>query len=326
MVVVLCVSCAQTPDKINGISLVASRTEIDAEDVQDLLEFNPTHVAVIPYGFIRNLSDPQIRYNVEGQWWGEREEGVSTTMDLLQADAMEVMLKPHIWIWRGEYTGHLKMETEEDWKKLEQSHREYVMYYAQLAQKKNIGIFCLGTELDSFVRERPDYWQALIKEIRSIYKGKLTYAGNWDTYHEVPFLDQLDFIGVDAYFPVSNEQTPTVQSIDKGWKKWKLEMGTLSRKRNKPILLTEYGYTSADYAGREPWKSATDSLQVNEKAQKMLLEGLYRNLWQEDWLAGGFLWKHFPAEFFEGERGFEKLFNVQHKEAAQVVKQQYDKK
>ncbi len=321
-----CLSCAQESSKINGISLVAPRNAMNKDDIQDIKEFSPNYVAIIPYGFIRNLNDPQIRYNVDGQWWGELEEGVNKTIDLLHEGAMQAMLKPHIWIWRGEYTGHLKMQSEEAWQKLEQSHREYVTYYAQIAQEKKIGIFCIGTELDSFVQERPDYWQSLIQEIRSVYDGKLTYAGNWDTYDDVPFLNELDFIGVDAYFPVSDEKTPTAQSIDAGWEKWKFEMSSLSRKRNKPILLTEYGYTSADYAGREPWKSATDSLQVNEKAQKMLLEGLYRNLWQEDWLAGGFLWKHFPAEFLEGDRGFEKLFNVQNKEAAQTVQQQYKKK
>jgi hypothetical protein len=34
---------------------------------------------------------------------------------------------------------------------------------------------------------RPKYWQELILEIRKVYKGKLTYAANWDEFKRVPF-------------------------------------------------------------------------------------------------------------------------------------------
>jgi hypothetical protein len=46
--------------------------------------------------------------------------------------------------------------------------------------------FCIGTELESFVTARPIYWQELIQKNKAIYKGKLVYAGNWDSY-KVPF-------------------------------------------------------------------------------------------------------------------------------------------
>lgn len=318
-------SCAQKPEKINGLSFVASRNEISQKDVKDVKAFNANHVAVIPYGFMRSINDPEINYNTNRQWWGEQHKGVLHTIDLFKADGVKIMLKPQIWIGRGAYTGHIDLDSEEKWKKLEDSYRTFILDYAQIAADKKIGILCIATEMDSFVKRRPKFWQQLISEIRAIYKGKLTYAGNWDSYKRASFWNQLDYVGVDAYFPVSDEKTPTLDTLKTRWEKWKLEMSSLSRKLNKPILLTEYGYISADYAGREPWKNAGSEQEVNEKAQKMLLQGLYDNLWQEEWLAGGFLWKHFPEQFYQGERrrGFERLFNVQKKEAAAVVKEIY---
>lgn len=313
------------PDKINGLSFVASRDEISRKDITEVQSFNASHTAVIPYGFMRDLNSPEIFYNTERQWWGERHEGVDQTIDLFHADGIKVMLKPQIWIHRGEYTGHIALETNEQWQQLEESYRKFILDYAQIAATKNIEMLCIATELDSFVKERPEYWKNLIAEIRNIYKGKLTYAANWDSYKHASFWSDLDYIGVDAYFPIADEKTPTLASINKNWPKWKLEMSTLSQKHNKPILFTEYGYISADYAGKEPWKSAGPDQEVNEAAQKILLKGLYENVWNEPWMAGGFLWKHFPEQFYKGERrrGFERLFNVQRKEAAATVKEAY---
>ena len=88
------------------------------------------------------------------------------------------MVKPHIWVWRGEFTGNIKMDSEENWRILEESYTQFILTYAKAAENLNADIFCIGTELEQFVANRPIYWQKIIKEIRKIYKGKLTYAAN----------------------------------------------------------------------------------------------------------------------------------------------------
>lgn len=309
--------------KINGLSFVASRDEIFQEDIHDVKAFHADHAAVIPYGFMRDLNSPSIKYNTDRQWWGERKEGVEKTIRLFHEEGVKVMLKPQLWIWRGEYTGHISLETEEQWQQLEDSYRTFILDFAQIAASQNVALLCIATELDSFVEARPEYWKKLISEIREIYDGSLTYAANWDSYKRVSFWKDLDYIGIDAYFPVSDEKTPSLEVLKENWTRWKLEMETLSRKQNIPILFTEYGYISADYAGKEPWKSAAEGQEENQAAQRILLQGLYNNVWQEDWMAGGFLWKHFPEQFHHSERGFEKLFNVQKKLAAPIVKEAY---
>lgn len=316
-------ACAQERHHINGISFVATRSVIQADKTAPVKEdYHANYAAVIPYGFMRSLDSPKIIYNTPRQWWGEQLKGARATIELFQQQGTNVMLKPQIWIGGGDYTGNISMLGEKQWKELEDSYTTFIMEFAQLAADVNIPLFCIGTELDSFVQEQPEYWSELIVKIREIYKGKITYAGNWDSYKDVKFWSELDYIGVDAYFPVSERRTPDLNDVKASWGKWKMEMSTLSRKHNRKILFTEYGYVSADYAGREPWKNAGEDRPVNFQAQQVLLDGLYQSVWNEDWMAGGFLWKH-HAESYRREGWLTKLFTTQDKPAQEIVAAQY---
>jgi hypothetical protein len=60
--------------------------------------------------------------------------------------------------------------------------------------------------------QRPEYWSQLIKKIKKIYSGN--YAANWDDFDKVPFWNELDYIGIDAYFPLSDATTPSVLELN----------------------------------------------------------------------------------------------------------------
>ncbi|MGB5370818.1 MAG: glycoside hydrolase TIM-barrel-like domain-containing protein, partial [Flavobacteriaceae bacterium] len=205
------ISCmGQVVEKINGVSFVASREAALQEHVDEVANVNANHAAIMPFGFIREVDSPEIIFDTERQWYGETKKGAKQYIELLHGNGVKVMLKPQIWIWRGSFTGHLSMKSEEEWKALEASYNQFILNYAKLAQETNTDIFCIGTELEQFVKNRPDYWKALIKKVRKVYKGKLTYAANWDEFQRTSFWDDLDYIGIDAYFPLSDEKLPSV--------------------------------------------------------------------------------------------------------------------
>ncbi|MEP0479622.1 MAG: glycoside hydrolase, partial [Nonlabens sp.] len=208
-----CLSQNTSTTKINGISFVATRDTVKESSITPLKKYHANYAAVIPYAWMRSLEEPEVVFNEREGWWGEKSHGVSVTSKHMKDQDLKVLLKPQLWISRGQYTGHINLKTEAEWKILEDSYTAYIMRFAQVAAQENIEMFCIGTELDSFVKARPAYWQKLIKNIRKIYKGKLTYAGNWDSYKYVSFWDQLDYIGVDAYFPMSEEKTPDHNTI-----------------------------------------------------------------------------------------------------------------
>ncbi len=287
-------SCAgQAINRINGISFVANQDRVTQEHIDKVLSIHANHAAVMPFGFIGSLDSPQIVFNTDRQWYGETREGGRQYIEMLHKNGIEVMLKPQIWIRHGEFTGTLKMESEEDWKGLEESYESFILMYAQLAEETKSEIFCIGTELEQFVKHRPEYWTKLIEKIKKIYKGKLTYAANWDEYTRTPFWKQLDYIGVDAYFPLSEEKTPTVEQLRKGWQKWKVNMQTLSEKIDRPILFTEFGYRSMDFTAKKPWLVDRNEENVNLEGQVNAKKAIFAEFWSEDWFSGGYIWKWF---------------------------------
>ena len=138
----------------------------------------------------------------------------------------------------------------------------------------------------------------------------------------VSFWDQLDYIGVDAYFPVSDSKTPTIEECLKGWAKHKETLKTFSEKYNKPILFTEFGYRSIDYSGKAPWTVDRVESKVNLDAQVNTTKALFKTFWNEDWFAGGFVWKWFINHDKVG--GLENnRFTPQNKPAETVIKEHY---
>ena len=320
--VFLQISCTSQSKKINGVSFVASRDSIKNEHISPVLNVNSNYVALMPYSFIRDVTTPKIEFNTKREWFGETENGLLQYAKEFQKVDVKLMVKPHLWLRRGGFTGHLKPNSEENWKILEDSYRDYILTYAKAAEDLNAEILCIGTELEEFVLNRPNYWQKLIKEIREVYEGKLTYAANWDEFKRITFWGELDFIGVDAYFPLSELKSPTITEFEKGWKTHKEEIKRIQKQFNKPILFTEFGYRSLDFTGKEPWDSNRVEGSLNLKAQADALQAIHNQFWKEEWFAGGFIWKWFHRhDRVGGEKN--NRFTPQNKPAEELLRKLY---
>ncbi|MBT8311538.1 MAG: glycoside hydrolase [Flavobacteriaceae bacterium] len=320
LLIILQFSCSsQFISKINGVSFVASREEASQKHVEAVLDVFADHAAVMPFGFIRNLDSPEIIFDTDRQWYGETTQGAKQYIELLRENRLNIMLKPQLWIWRGEFTGDLKMNSEEDWKILEDSYEAFILTYARLAQETRVELFCIGTELEEFVKARPQYWNSLIGKIREVYKGKLTYAANWDEYKRTPFWPLLDYVGIDAYFPLSEERTPSVDLLKEGWKPWKSRIEEVAKESGKPILFTEYGYRSMDYTAKKPWLVDRNEENVNLEGQVNAKKAIFEEFWGEDWFAGGFVWKWFLNHDRAGGEQ-DNRFTPQNKPAEEVIR------
>jgi len=106
--------CTSQSKKINGISFVAHRSPINHMHITPIVNVNANYAAIMPFGFIRNLEDPEIAFNTERQWYGETKDGAKQYVEELRKQHIKIMLKPQIWIWRGEFTGYLEMKNEAD--------------------------------------------------------------------------------------------------------------------------------------------------------------------------------------------------------------------
>jgi len=324
------ISCGQNPikiseeEKINGLSFVASRDTITQRHIEPLKSVYANWVSIMPFGFMNNLNSTKLYYNHPQQWYGERLDGVEQSIEIMHKNNIKVMLKPQIWIRKGEFTGYIEMLSEEDWASFESNYKGMILKFAEVAEQKKVEMFCIGTELNKFVTQRPEFWRSLIASVKKKYTGKITYAENWDKIKSVSFWSELDFIGVDAYFPISDEKTPGSETINSAWKTINSNLKELSDIHQIPVLFTEFGYRSADFAGKEPWNSEKLEGQINQKAQVILLQGLFDNVWSKDWFAGGFLWKwfHDPKNIMKWQ---ENRFSVHGKKAEKVLTSNYEK-
>jgi hypothetical protein len=302
-----------------GMNLVAPIKELKNNTFENLTEHHINAVSLVPYAYV-NLEDASVNYNDDRQWWGERTEGIIASNKMAHDHGMSVMLKPHLWANHGFYTGDLDFTTDAEWKKWESNYEKYILDFAQLAQNENIELFCFGTELGNAVAKRPEYWSQLIKKIKKIYSGKLTYAANWDDFDKVPFWNELDYIGIDAYFPLSDATTPSVLELNNAWKQHIKKIEKLQAKTNKKILFTEFGYRNSDQAAKEPWTESENT--INNQAQVNAYESLFQTLTQKKWFVGGFAWKWYADDYYKREKN-RIDYTPQEKPALEIIKKWY---
>lgn len=304
--------------KIDGLTMVAPPRPFDSDPMLEIAEVNAGWIALVPFGFTRS-GETDVKFGSDRQWWGERTEGVEDCIQRAHKAGVKVMVKPQVYMHR-DWVGHMDFDTEEKWKKWEDSYRKYIITFAKVAADHDAEIFCVGTEYKLAAKKREAFWRSLIKEIRTFYKGEITYSSNWDGYQSVPFWDDLDYVGLSAYFPLTNDKTPSVDDLVKKWRDTKKTLKKLSRREGKPILFTEYGYMSIDKCAWRAWEIEKErhKLPINEQAQANALEALYSVFWKESWWAGGFMWKWFPNGM--GHEGyFDKDYTPQGKLAAKTV-------
>ncbi len=283
-------------DFINGVSYVAPSRGLTEVPFESVVNLHANWVAAMPFAFIDG-NTPNVRYNHERQWWGERAEGIAKTIEHAKSNKLKVMLKPHVWVKGQGWTGDYKLASEQEWETWEKDYTDYILTYARIADSLQVEAFCVGLEFKNVVIERPEFFKGLISEVRKVYGGLVTYAANWDNYQNVSFWKSVDFIGINAYFPLSQEATPSVATLETAWDVEKGNLRKLSKKYRKPIVFTEFGYRSMDKAAGNQWELEHHRKytgQSNMKAQENAYQALFKTFWEESWIRGGFLWKWYP--------------------------------
>ena len=221
--------------------------------------------------------------------------GVVHMIQTAHAQGLSVMLKPHVDLWddpdhwRGEigtaWAGKPKI-----WARWFQSYRHFIFHYAELAEANGVEQFAVGTELVGTIGKQAQ-WRRIIAGVRDRFTGTLTYASTvGGEEHRILWWDALDFIGVDAYYDLTNENDPTVQELEDAWTPWIQELADLSAAwGDQPIIFTEVGFRSIDGANQHPWDWYTQGT-VDLQEQADCYEATFAAVWDEPWLAGMFWW------------------------------------
>lgn len=310
--------------EVSGLSFVAPPNPFPKDPMPAVKAINSEWIALIPYAYTP-LNKPLVRYNLNQQWWGEQIVGIEESIRLAKASKIKILLKPQVYV-PGGWPGNMEYEKEEDWKIWEEAYLKYILEFAKIAEAHKIEMFCVGTEFKKSVQQRPFYWKALIQKVRDVYAGKLVYAANWDCYQKTPFWKDLDYIGIDAYFPLVNKKLPTKKELMEKWQPIARDMEKFQSKINKPILFTEFGYMALEGCAYNTWEleSKINQTKISEEAQANALDALFTVFKTKPWWHGGFLWKWFPN--MQGHEGYlDKDYTPQGKLAYKIVQQHYHK-
>lgn len=265
-------------------------------------------LSLTPFGFQSSLSSTEVRH-VGRYPGGETDERTIAEIRAARALGFEVLLKPHVWIRRGEFRGHIDPGSEEGWRAWFESYGRWMLRYAVMAEQESVPILAIGTEFGSSARNHPKRWRALIDAIREVYGGELVYCANWDEASDVQFWDRLDYVGIQFYPPLSSRGVKaSPDAMELRMEGYVAEMERISQASGKPVLITEVGYRSAEGTLARPhlWPERDKDVVVSQGEQLLGYRTFFRGVRSSEAIAGAFIWKWFtdPSLEEEGPTGF----------------------
>jgi hypothetical protein len=213
------------------------------------------------------------------------DESLRLTIRRAKALGLRVVLKPHVNCEDGRQTALIRPKDERLWFR---TYDEFLLHYARMAEEEKADLFVVGTEIYSMTG--PDHrgeWESLIRDVRGVYAGKLTYAANWYDFMLVTFWGSLDYIGINGYFPIVGGHDPRLLAMS--LKVYRPIISGVSQAYGKPVLFTEVGLSSQKGANRKPW-SYRDYGSVDAEVQKDYLEAFLQVFDREPYFAGFLQW------------------------------------
>jgi hypothetical protein len=162
----------------------------------------------------------------------------------------------------------------------------------------NVDGICFGTELNHVDCGRRDEWINLINNLKSKYKGLLTYDAifsRWQgipSVNEVVFWDQLNYISCSLYVPVTKNDNANVNEVIYGWHNDNDLNGnqlgnkgdvinllqSISTKYNKKIYAMESGYQSCNGGLFNVNDGPSNSKTINNELQANGLSGYFKTI------------------------------------------------
>lgn len=292
------------------------------EALEKLRALGTNAVSITPFSYLRDPHRPVFLRHSRGAG-SENDESVIHAALCAQKLGMTVMLKPHIWLGGGSWPGNIEMQNEADWQQFFEYYYRWMRHYAVLAEMYQMGTLCVGVELGQTTTSQPEKWRELIRRLRQLYSGKVTYAANWGReFEELTFWDDLDYIGLNCYYPLSNSDRAEDAALRAGVRKICERIEQVQRRYGKPVILTEIGFTSTPAPWQQPHESARRR-PVNLEDQARSYAAVFQEFYGRKWLHGIYWWK-WPTYLEYGGPG-DNDFTPNGKPAERVVAEWYGK-
>jgi hypothetical protein len=285
--------------------------------LEQLARTGANSVSFAPYWYQRTVESNQVfRTN-----YTSTDESLVWAIQKARSLGLKVSLHPLLDSQDLRWRAYIKPTDPDAWFK---SYGDMMKHYADLGRDHGAELLVLGDELITVATD-PDNearWRTLISEIRSRFRGKLTYAANWggnsfdEEYARIAFWDALDYMAFAGYFEVATSANPTLEELDYWWQFWReTKLRPLYEQWGKPLLFVEVGFRSGDGAARQPW-NAWDTMRPDQQEQADCWESFFASWANVPWFAGAHGWAWTTnTQISPTDTGYE----VQNKPAMQTV-------
>jgi hypothetical protein len=250
-------------------------------------------IALTTFGRVYDLSGRGVDPTFEAPF-AKNVEDVRAAVAQAHARGLRVMLVPHLWVESGEWRAKIDPGSGAGWDAWAKSYGAFVKGWAKVAEQSRVDLFSAGVELRSWVTTpRAPSFVDLLREIRAIYKGLVTYSANWDDVADTVVLGELDVVGVNAFYPLADKDGARFEALLEGGRRVREKVAALAETWQKPVLFTEIGYTTRPDPAIRPWEWPDDmkNVEVDEAAQADAYRALVAPLLDEPRFMGFFVWR-----------------------------------
>jgi hypothetical protein len=258
------------------------------ESLRRMAETGVEWVAIITWWFQENLTSTRIYPHED---YTPTDEALKHAIQKAHELKMKVMLKPMVDTEDARNYPRWKIEPSHEWFA---SYKAFIVSHAKFAQENDVELFSIGCEFKT-TENWAASWREIISEVRKHYSGPLTYAATIDSYKHITWWDNLDYVGINAFFPLTEKDDPTLEELRRAWNNITSGIESWQSTANKPILFTEIGYRSGNGNSMEPW-NWTVTLEPDLQEQFDCYLAAFQTLWNKPWFYGFYwwIWESYP--------------------------------
>ncbi len=266
-----------------------------ARAMDEAVASGATWVSLTPFGRVWNLRSEGIDRTFEAPF-PENRAAVLGAIRQAHDRGLRVLIVPHLWVESGEWRALIDPDGDAAWARWAESYRAFLLTWAEVAREGGAEMLSLGVELRSWVttRRAPSF-RAIAADVRAAYPGLLTYSANWDDVDDTLILDDLDVIGINAFYPLAEHEGASFAELAAGGRAVADKLARLAAAWHRPVLLTEIGYTTRRDPAVKPWEwpDSMKGVVVDQRAQADAYAALMAPLIDAPWCAGFFVWRYY---------------------------------
>lgn len=252
-------------------------------------------VSLTPFGRTANLRPTGIDSTFETPFLENRAHVLSAVRQA-HAAGLRVLLVPHLWVETGEWRALIDPGDDAAWARWARAYRSFVLTWAKVAREGDVEMFSIGVELRSWVTTRHfTSMLPIIADVRRVYSGLLTYSANWDDVGDTLIWDALNLVGINAFYPLAEHEGATVDELAEGGRTVAKRVEAIALGVERPVVLTEVGYTTRANVAVRPWEWPDEMthVAVDEQAQSAAYQALLAPLLDSRQVAGFFVWRFY---------------------------------